>query len=163
MKSLIFTIIALFIGFFFFQNQLNKTKNPSLPQEYIDDRANFAKASQNFNEAMDLTKPPDNSGKPFNMSKEQEAQIIFKLEEGINLSNKVDDNFLDYLNPDLKNNYRSYMVKGYELFLEGLKSETSNENSIGVKKQFESVQYLDKWNLWWDSNKKTITNKAYPD
>ena len=51
---------------------------------------------------MDLTMPPDNSGKPFDMPKEQKDQLRSKLAEGISLSKKIDDNFLDYLHPDLK-------------------------------------------------------------
>lgn len=158
---IILIAIAVFVGYRFLNtNKTNSTS--SFPEQFVDDRTNFAQVKQLFNDAMDLTMPPDNSGKPFDMSKGQEDQIYAKLNEGISLSKKIDDSFLDYLNPDLKDNFRNKYVKGYELILEGLNGDTSNENSIGVKEQLEGNQLIDEFNKWWNSNKDAITNKAYP-
>ena len=120
-----------------------------------------ARLNQLFTEAMDLTKPPDNSGKPFDMPKDQETQIISKLTEGVTLSKQIDDSFLDYLNPELKNHYRNQYVRGNDLILEGLRGDTSNENSVGVKQQLEGNQLIGEWIKWWDSNRDEITNKAF--
>lgn len=153
---------AIVIGYRFLN--IDKTNTATnFPEQFVDDRATFAQVKQLFNDAMDLTMPPDNSGKPFDMPKEQEDQIRAKLVEGISLSKKIDDSFLDYLNPDLKNNFRNKYVKGYELILEGLNSDTSNVNSIGVKKQLEGSNLIGEFNAWWDSNKDVIINKAYPE
>lgn len=159
---IILIAIAVFVGYRFLNTDKTNTTS-SFPEQFIDDRTNFAQVKQLFNDAMDLTMPPDNSGKPFDMPKEQEDQIRSKLAEGISLSKKIDNSFLDYLNPDLKNNFRNKYVRGYELFLEGLSSDTSNINSIGVQKQLESGKLIDEFNTWWDSNKDAITNKAYPE
>jgi len=97
------------------------------------------------------------------MPKEQEDQIRSKLAEGISLSQKIDDSFLDYLHPDLKNNFRNKYVRGYELILDGLNSDTSDVNSIGVRKQIEGSNLIGEFNDWWDSNRDIITNKAYPE
>ncbi|MFH0936939.1 MAG: hypothetical protein V1808_01445 [Candidatus Daviesbacteria bacterium] len=164
-KKILIAIFILIVGFILFQT-INKTNNQSnnpLPQQYLDDRTKFGQVNQLFTEAMDLTKPPDNSGKPFDMPKDQEAQILSKLETGVNLSKEIDDNFLDYLNPELKNHYRNEYVKGNGLCLEGLKGDTSNENSIGVKKQLECNQLIGEWIKWWDSHKDSITNKAFSE
>ncbi|HSW96406.1 MAG TPA: hypothetical protein VLF89_01120 [Candidatus Saccharimonadales bacterium] len=163
-KLIIFGLILLTIAFFYFNI---KTKNPqgdnTLPQQYVDDRTNYAKAIQLLNDAMDLTKTPDNSGKPFDMPKDQESKILTELDEGIALSKQIDDNFLDYLSPELKSHYRNQYVKGYELILEGLKSDTSNKGSLGVKEQLEGSQLIGEWNKWWNLNKDQITNKAFPE
>ena len=153
---------AVVVGYRFLNtNKTNTTTN--FPEQFVDDRTTFAQAKQLFNDAMDLTMPPDNSGKPFDMPKEQEDQIRAKLAEGVDLSKKIDDSFLDYLNPDLKNNFRNKYVRGYELILEGLNSDTSDVNSIGVKKQLEGSNLIGEFNSLWDANKDEITNKAYPE
>jgi len=156
---IILIIGAIIIGYQFFGG----SNDAPLPEQFVDDRAAFAQLKQLFNDAMDLTMPPDNSGKPFDMPKEQEDQIRFKLGEGISLSQKIDDGFLDYLHPGLKNNFRNKYVKGYELILEGLNSDISNINSIGVRKQLEGSDLIGEFNAWWDSNRDIITNKAYPE
>lgn len=160
---IILAILAIATFLFVSKSSNNQAKNPSLPQQYLDDREKYGKVNQLFTEAMDLTKSPDNSAKPFFMPKNQENQILSKLEEGVNLSKEIDDNFLDYLNPELKNYYRNKYVRGNELCLEGLRSDTSNENSIGVKKQLECNQLIEEWIKWWDSNKDKITNRAFPE
>ena len=153
---------AIIIGYRFLNT--DKTNTTSIfPEQFIDDRSNFAQVKQLFNDAMDLTMPPDNSGKPFDMPKKQEDQIRSKLAEGISLSQKIDDSFLDYLHPDLKNNFRNKYVRGYELILDGLNSDTSDVNSIGVRKQIEGSNLIGEFNDWWDSNRDIITNKAYPE
>lgn len=162
-KKKIITIL-LIIGVILFL-LINKTNygqaDNALPQKYLDDRTNYTKAILLFNDAMDLTKPPDNSGKPFDIPKVQEQKIITDLTDGINLSRQVNNEFLDYLNPDLKNHYRNQYIKGYELILGGLKSDNSTRNSIGVKEQLEGSQLIGEWNKWWASNKDEITNKAF--
>jgi len=156
---IILIISAIIIGYRFFGG----SNDAPLPEQFVDDRTAFAQVKQLFNDAMDLTMPPDNSSKPFNMPKEQEDQIRSKLAEGISLSQKIDDSFLDYLHPDLKNNFRNKYVRGYELILEGLNSDTSDVNSIGVRKQLEGSNLIGEFNTWWDSNRDIITNKAYPE
>jgi len=160
---ILLVIGAVVIGYRFLNTGKTNTTTTTLPEQFVDDRATFAQVKQLFNDAMDLTMPPNNSGKPFDMPKEQENQIHAKLSEGISLSQKIDDNFLDYLHPDLKNNFRNKYVRGYELILEGLNSDTSDVNSIGVKKQIEGSNLIGEFNSWWDSNKDEIINKAYPE
>lgn len=165
-KKILIIIFVLLAGFILFQS-MNKTNSPqsntTLPQQYLDDREKFGKVNQLFTEAMDLTKPPDNSGKPFDMPEDQEIQIISKLAEGVTLSKQIDDSFLDYLNPELKDHYRNQYVRGNELILEGLKGNTSNENSIGVKQQLEGSQLIGEWIKWWDIKRDEITNKAFTE
>lgn len=163
-KKIFITIFILIVGFIIFQT-INKSSNQSsqaLPQQYLDDRTKFGQVNQLFVDAMDLTEPPNNSGQPFDMPKERETQILSKLEEGVKLSKEIDDEFLDYLNPELKNNYRNKYVKGNELVFEGLKNDTSNENSIGVKEQLEGNQLIGEWIKWWHANKDQVMNKAFP-
>jgi len=71
---IILIAIAVFVGYRFLNtDKINITSN--FPEQYVDDRSNFAQVKQLFNDVMDLTMPPDNSGKPFDMPKKQEDQI----------------------------------------------------------------------------------------
>jgi len=81
-------ISAIIIGYNFLNTDKTNTAT-NFPEQYVDDRATFAQVKQLFNDAMDLTMPPDNSGKPFDMPKEQEDQIRSKIAEGISLSPKL--------------------------------------------------------------------------
>jgi hypothetical protein len=154
-------IVGVFLGYQFLNTDKVDTIS-SFPEQFIDDRTGFAQVKQLFNEAMDLTTPPNDSDRSFVMPKEQEDRIRYKLTEGISLSRKIDDSFLDYLNLDLKNNFRNKYVKGYELFLEGMNSDVSSANSIGVQKQLESGRLMDEFNAWWESNKDAVLKKVYP-
>ncbi len=153
-------VLILIAGYFYFSKN-RQASYPPLPQQYLDDRENFGKVNQFFTDAMDLTKPPDNSGKPFDMPPEQESKILSNIQDGINLSNKIDDSFFDYLDPNLKSNFRDKYVAGNELFMEGLKSDTSNENSIGVQKQLQGTKLIGEWISWWNKNRDNITNRAF--
>jgi len=157
--KIIIVFIIFFIGFYLYKNNL--PKYTPLPQQYLEDRETFGRVNQLFNDAMGMTQAPDNSGKPFDIPKDQETQIISKLEDGINLSKQIDDGFLDYLNPDLKNNFKNKYIKGNQLFYEGLRGDTSNENSTGVKNQIEGNRLIGEWLKWWNINKNTIINKAF--
>jgi hypothetical protein len=139
----------------------NNKKYPALPQQYLDDRENFGKVNQFFTDAMNLTKPPNDSGESFDMPPDQQSKILSDLQEGVNLSKQIDDGFLDYLDPSLKSNFRDKYVAGNELFMEGLKSDTSNEKSIGVQKQLEGNKLIGEWISWWNKNRDNITNKAF--
>lgn len=156
---LVVLLVVLVIGLGLFTKKTQKY--PALPHQYLDDRENFGKVNQFFTDAMNLTKPPDNSGNPFDISPDQQSKILSNLQEGINLSKQIDDGFLDYLDQNLKSNFRDKYVSGNELFMEGLESETSNEKSIGVQKQLEGNKLIGEWISWWNKNRDNITNKAF--
>jgi len=163
MKNKLIVIILICVGFFGYRVlNKNKTLSSTFPQEFLDDRTNFGKVNQLFGEAMDLTKPPDDSGEPFTRPKDQENLFFSKLEEGIYLSNKIDNKFLDFIDPNLNDHFRNEYVRGNQLILEGSKSNSSTYDMGGVKKQFEGNQLIETWNVWWIANRDRLTEKAYP-
>lgn len=166
MKEKLLSIIIIAIAILINYNLLSVHKisiAESLPNEFVDDREIFGRVKKLFNEAMDLTMPPDDSGKPFKISEEQENQIRSKLTEGIRLSKKIDDGFLDYLHPELKNYFRNKYIKAYELYLEGLNDMDLGLYSSGLEKQLQTAKLLNDFNRWWELNRETIINKAFPD
>ena len=67
--KIIIVFIIFFIGFYLYKNNL--PKYTPLPQQYLEDRETFGRVNQLFNDAMGMTQAPDNSGKPFDIPKDQ--------------------------------------------------------------------------------------------
>lgn len=154
--------VTVFVGYRFLTNNESGTTS-SFPEQFVDDRANFVQSITVLRESSDLTQPSNNSGEAFDIPKETEQQIYSKMEEGIALSKKVDDAFLDYIHPDLKNYYRNKLIAGTEIYYEGLRGDTSDITSLGVQKQIEGNNLMIEWTNWWESHNKDLAEKAYPE
>jgi hypothetical protein len=139
------------------------TNNSAFPAEYMDDRTNFVQSITVLGESIDLiNNPSDNSGKEYNIPKVIERQIYSKIEDGLALSKKVDNAFLDYIHPDLKYYYRDKLIMGTEIYYEGIKSNNSGNDSLGVQRQIKGINLMTEWVYWWNSHNKDLSNKAYP-
>jgi len=156
-------VLAVFVGYRLLgSNESATTSSSSFPEQFVDDRENFVQSITVLRESSDLTQPSNNSGEAFTIPKETEQKINSKIEEGIALSKKVDDAFLDYIHPDLKSYYRNKLIAGTEIYFEGLKGDTSNATSLGVQKQIEGNNLMIEWTNWWESHNKDLADKAYP-
>lgn len=166
MKKLIpilLIIVAIFVGYRLLGgHESATTSNSSFPEQFVDDRANFVQSITVLRESSDLTQPSNNSGEAFTIPKETEQQIYSKIEGGIALSKKVDDAFLDYIHPDLKNYYRNKLIVGNEIYYEGIKANNSGNVALGVQKQMEGNNLMIEWINWWESHNKNLADKAYP-
>ena len=154
--------VTVFVGYRLLTNNESDTTS-SFPEQFGDDRANFVQSITVLRESSDLTQPSNNSGEAFDISKETEQQIYSKMEEGIALSKKVDDVFLDYIHPDLKNYYRNKLIVGTEIYYEGIKANNSGNISLGVQKQLEGNNLIIEWINWWKSHNKDLAERAYPE
>lgn len=161
-KNVIIVVVLSVLSLLVLQ-QLLKPKYASLPEEYLDDRAKFGEVNQLFNDAMTLTEPPDDTGTPFDIPQNQQDRIITKLKGGIELSEEIDDSFLDYLHPELKRHFRNEYVRGNQFFLEGITGDTSTIKSVGVQKQIESNNLIVQWVDWWNIHRDEITDKAFAE
>jgi hypothetical protein len=161
-KIVIIFVIIIAIGFLGYKIFGNKSED-FLPEQFIDDRTNFIQSVTLLREAGDLTQPPNgNSNEGFVIPKEQEQKIYSKIEEGLALSKKVDDVFLDYLNPDLKSYYRNKLILGNETYYEGIKLNNSGNTMLGVQKQIDGNNLIMEWYDWWAIHNEDLANKAYP-
>ncbi len=151
----------LMIGYQFFGNK--NSLNSAFPTEFMDGRADFVRSITVLGEASDLiNKPSKNSGKGYTIAKTTEQKIFSKIEEGLALSKKVDNAFLDYIHPDLKNYYRNKLIAGTEIYYEGIKFNNSGNISLGGQRQIEGIILMTEWVNWWNSHNKDLANKAYP-
>lgn len=159
---ILFIVLAVFVGYRLLGSHNSTTTISSFPEQFVDDRTNFVQSITVLRESSDLTQPSNNSGEAFTISKATEQQIYSKIEEGIALSKKVDDAFLDYIHPDLKNYYRNKLIVGNEIYYEGIKANNSGNVSLGVQKQMEGNNLMIEWINWWESHNKDLADKAYP-
>lgn len=140
------------------------TKKTAMPTQYKADNENFKQSMSLLNEARDLTNPPESETQPsFELSKETEDKISSNNTEGIRLGKLVSDDYLDYMHPELKVMYKNKLIRGTEIFSEGLKGDTSDVNFEGVKKQLEGNQLIIEWIDWWTKNGKSITDKVFSE
>jgi len=78
-------------------------------------------------------------------------------------SKKVSDEFLDYLDKDLKRNYRAKFSRSQQLYYEGLSQskDTDTIESESVKKQIQAGKLMSEWIDWWKTNDKKILDKIF--
>lgn len=169
--QLAYAVLAVMGAFYFYQADFNwreatheiATTTSRFPEQFIADRANFTQSITALGEASDLTQPPsNNSGEAFTIPKAREQRIYSKIEEGLALSKKISDAFLNYIHPDLKYYYRNKLIAGNEIYYERIKANKSGDVLLGAQKQVEGVKLMIEWNNWWRSHNKDLADKAFP-
>ncbi len=154
----LFVVFALFliIG-------CGRTSESNFPEQYVDDREHFSNSIALLKKSSDLSQSLDNSGKAFQIPKKQQEEIKSLKTQGIALSEKVNDEFLDYLHPELRTQYRNKLIKGEKLYLEGLNESISGNETSGLPKQIAGNRLLVEWIAWWENNNDDIAERAFPD
>ena len=64
-----------------------------------------------------------------------EASLHQKIEEGLSESEKVSDEYLDKIHPELREAYREGLIAGAREYLEGLKAESPSAQIYGVSQE----------------------------
>ena len=96
-----------------------ETFRAGVPVEYARERDSFDGSLKSFSAANNLeeqAKPGRESGQ---IDADIEARVVAFMEDGLARSRNVGDPFLTYLDPELPAPYRTQLVKGYELLVEG--------------------------------------------
>lgn len=155
-------IISLTIGILLICGvvaMVTNTKN-ELPDKFVADKEFFGDSLKKFSEANDITNRQDE-----NASQEEVKKVVSLTLDGIESSKKVSDEFLEYLHPDLKNNYREKFEKSQQLYYEGLSQAKDGDNmdSENIKKQIEAGKLMNEWLVWWRANNKVIISKAFSE
>jgi len=123
-----------------------------LPSNYADNRSNFTASMKDYADSSDIA----NSHGDVN-------QVANLISSSIASSNKVSDDFLNYLDPQLKDEYRNKLIRGEQLFLDGLNANTPTDtiDSPSAKLQTQGIQLENEWTNWWNSHHEALTNKAF--
>ena len=138
---------------------VTNTKN-ELPDKFVADKEFFGDSLKKFSEVNDITNRQDE-----NASQEEIKKVVSLTLDSIESSKKVSDEFLEYLHPDLKNNYREKFEKSQQLYYEGLSQANDGDNmdSENIKKQIEAGKLMNEWLVWWRANNKVIISKAFSE
>lgn len=145
-----FTLVLVCLAF---QLQLGCSKE-SFPKKYIETRKIFYDSIIAIEKADNMFKRGPNQGMVMRMPG-QEKEYFDLIKTGIFLSGQVDDNFLDYLDPMLKELYRNNLILGKTEYYEGARTGS-------LFRQAEGSRLLEKWNSFWLENQKRVYDKAYP-
>lgn len=108
-----------------------ETARAGYPIEYATDRAGFNAAIATFanaNQLLEETKLARETGKA---EAEKEAQVTTLIEDGLNYGRGVGDPFLTYLEPELPQRYRTQLVAGFEMMLEGRRTGDTAKETAG--------------------------------
>lgn len=108
-----------------------ETARVGYPIEYATDRAGFNAAIAtlaNANQLVEEAKLARETGKT---DSEKETQLAALIEEGLNYGRGVSDPFLAYLDPELPERYRTQLVRGYEMMLEGRRTSDPEKETAG--------------------------------
>lgn len=101
-----------------------------------------------------MSQPPSGQ-QSFSMTAEQEEKYHRLIENGLAESDKVSDEFLNSVDPQLRAMYRERLVAGTRLYYEGLKTDDPQKQILGIQKQIQ-------WIAFWEKNSKQIVDKIFP-
>jgi CheY-like chemotaxis protein len=124
----------------------------ALPSNYADNRTDFTDSIKSYSDATDVINVHGDAN-----------QVSTALSASIASSNKVSDDFLNYLDPQLKDEYRNNLIMGEQEYLQGFNesSSTDTADSPSTKLQTDGIQLEQNWNNWWNSHNTALSNKAF--
>jgi len=152
--GLVIIVIGIAISLFIFGHLSSPLHFHSrkLPSNYADNRSSFTASIKDYSDASGIV----NSHGDVN-------QVANLISSSIASSTKVSDDFLDYLDPQLKDEFRNNLIKGEQLYLQGLNANTPNDtaDSPSVKFQTQGIQLEKEWTNWWNSHHTALSKKAF--
>jgi hypothetical protein len=150
-------IVLLFLVFSCSNNPKNtpsEVKNP-LPVKFTEDKEKFIEAINCFRESNKISSELGGSvTEDGNVQMQKMKNLIIR---GIQLSKEISDEFLDYLHPDLKENFKNKLVKSNELYYNGLFIQENMLNSF--QNQVKANQLVMEWSEFWKNNNDQINRK----
>ena len=126
-----------------------------MPPEFSDDRRHFLNALYAFDEANEMSLLPEGMTRykpPPGADEKIEALLAKGLKEG----ERISDEFLDWLHPDMRIFFRDKYMHGHRLVLEGRKEDSAVKQTAGNKLIREWYHYF------WEKNVGVIYRKVYP-
>jgi len=105
--------------------------------------------------SADLSSPPEGKSTAV-MSSEKEKEMYALMNQGINLSDKISDEFLEWAHPGLRAAYRENLIGGVKLIRDGYLTSD-------VQKQLEGIEKQLKWIEYFETNKDVIGEKLFPN
>lgn len=108
-----------------------ETARAGYPIEYATDRAGFNATIATFANANQLLEEAKLGRETGKTDSEKETEVTTLIEEGLNYGRPVGDPFLAYLDPELPERYRTQLVQGFEMMLEGRRANDAAKETAG--------------------------------
>lgn len=102
-----------------------------VPVEYVSERASFDGSLKSFSAANTLEADAKTEREQGKIDPDVETRVVAFMEDGIARSRNVGDPFLAYLDPELPERYRTQLVKGYEMLVEGRRTGNVEMQTMG--------------------------------
>jgi hypothetical protein len=99
-----------------------ETWRTGVPLEYVQERTDFDYALKAFSVASELEEQAQAGRDSGKVDAEVETRLVELLELGVAKGSGVSDAFLNYLDPKLKEPYRTQLLRGHQLLVEGRRS-----------------------------------------
>jgi hypothetical protein len=127
--TLLEVIVILVIAAWSFRQV--ETARAGYPIEYATDRTGFNAAIATFANANQLAEETKLARETGKTDSEKETQLITMIEDGLKYGGSVSDPFLAYLDPELPERYRTQLVRGFEMMLEGRRTNDPATEAAG--------------------------------
>jgi hypothetical protein len=130
--------------------------NPGdMPPEFSNDRRHFLNTFYAFDEANEMSLLPEGMTgyKPPPGANEKIEALLAK---GLRDGDRVSDEFLDWLHPDMRMFFKDKYMQGHRLIFEGRKEDSAVKQVAGNK-------LIREWHYYfWEKNVGVIYKKVYP-
>ena len=127
--TLLEVLVVLVVANWTFQRV--ETARAGYPIEYAIDRAGFNAAIATFANANYLAQEAKLARDAGKADTEKETQLFALIDEGLKYNSSVGDPFLAYLDPELPERYRTQLVQGFEMMLEGRRANDPERVTAG--------------------------------
>ena len=159
------TVLAGNVAFFAFQfapktralawgwvPQFSHVADASERQRYALDRDRMTRAFVAFDSVSKLVAVPE--GQSTRASSPHDDSLVFEeLRSGLTAGDSISDAYLDWLHPEMREQFRHRDLDGNRLYLEGLLRQD-------VSKQVAGIQTIQRWGVFWRDHSEEITDRA---
>jgi hypothetical protein len=108
-----------------------ETARAGYPIEYAMDRISFNAAIATFANANQLVEEAKLARETGKTDAEKEMQVSQLIVDGLEFGRTVRDPFLAYLDPELPERYRTQLVQGFEMVLDGRRASDPAKEAAG--------------------------------
>lgn len=132
-----------------------RSSDSDFQQKWLVSRGAFYESTLALAKARDLSQP-QNDQLVFTLPLETREKISQLEQKGLLLSSRISDEFLEWVHPQLRAEYREHLLKGTQIYINGKKA-----NDVEMQQQGGKLVRL--WIDFWDQSGSQIADKLYPD
>ncbi len=148
-------LLCLLVFVSFFGITAGGCSKEKFPEKFTADRDAFDQSLLAFWQAKEMFRKKQGQSMVFRTA-DKEKVYFETMIKGVVLSEKISDEFLDFLHPQLKEMYRGYLINGKRNYVLG--SVKGDRFS-----QTQGSQLVLKWEEFWGKNQEGILAKLYPN